>query len=65
MIPLVHIFLAPLMCGYFLNGGIGTFMQPSAASQGSGPPPSGTYIVTQGGGGAKITTSGGTPLVTG
>lgn len=54
MIPL-------LIAGFIVN--IGTLMHPAPPPSGSGPPPGSSFIVTQGG--AKITTQGGTPLVTG
>lgn len=52
--------LLPLVCGYFLNMGVGTMMQPSANAN-SSPPPAPAALVTQGGvifatqGGASIT----------
>lgn len=46
--------LLPLVCAYFLNGGVGLLTQP-VSSSGSGPPPVTHYIVT----------GTGTPLATG
>lgn len=51
-----------LMAGYFLNGGIGALMQPSASSN-SGPPATHENITTQGG--SVITTQSGSNLQTG
>lgn len=53
--------LAPLMAGYFLNGGVGQLMQPVPASSG-GPPPSYTAIAT--GSGAILATGNGTYIIT-
>ena len=61
---MIGLLAGPLLaCGYFLNGGVGTLMLPSASS-GSGPPPV-TPIAMTTISGTGLTTVGLTGITTG
>jgi len=60
---MIELLITVALAGGFINGGVGTFMQPSAGQTGSPAPPANTPITTLGG--DNITTLGGSNLVTG